>query len=303
MYKILSFEGGGVYGGLTIGIIENLLKKFPKLIKDADLITGTSIGATIGLMLAKGISCRQIKTIFPKASKEIFERDTYRSFLSTVGFKAFYPNENLKKYAEAYFGKMTLGELKKKVLVPAFNLDNKSEPRHWKAKFFHNFESDDSDKDVKIVDIILATTAAPVFFPTHGTYADGSLVENNPAICAVAQTQDERMKIDPRPKFDEVVVFSLGRQNPSRYVEGENLDWGYFKWIGPMINIALDRDSSVIDYQCRKLLKDRYYRVAPTVPKELDQRIDTWSLVPELLTHAAMVDLSEAEEWLQKKWN
>lgn len=305
MYKILSLDGGGVYGSLTIVIIERLLKKYPKLIENADLITGTSIGGVIGLMLAKGISCQEIKSIFPKAAEEIFTRDTCRMLGSLAGMKAFYSNKNLKKEAEKYFGNTTLGELNKKVLVPAFNLDNQDDiARHWSAKFFHNFDGYgyDFDQKVKVVDVIMATTAAPVFFPTYENYIDGSVVENNPSICAIAQTQDERIKLEPRPKFEELLLYSIGRSNPRRYVEGNNLDWGYFNWINPMINIALDRDASVVDYQAAKLMRERYHRTAPLLPEELDQKIDAWDIVPSLLSFAEQIDISDTEKWLEKNW-
>lgn len=300
MYKILSLDGGGVYGSLTVVILQRLLEKHPKLIDNCDLIAGTSIGAAIGLLLANGVPPKEVRGIFPEAAQCIFERDTYRAVSSSVGFQAYYPGTNLKKIIGRYFDKMTLNQLGKKVLVPTFDLDNGKKPRHWKAKFYHNFEGDDSDGNEKIIDILMATTAAPVFFPTYGRMVDGCLVESNPAMCAIAQTQDERMHIDPRPTLNEITLLSLGRGNPSRFVEGQNLDWGFVQWMQSMTLIALDRDSTVVHYQSSKLLNKRYHRIAPEVPEKLDTQIDRWDLVPKLLEFADKIDLSSTEEWLKK---
>jgi patatin-like phospholipase/acyl hydrolase len=59
-YKILSLDGGGVRGILTAVILQRLLEVFPDLIKDVDLIAGTSTGGLLALILAGGYSPRQV---------------------------------------------------------------------------------------------------------------------------------------------------------------------------------------------------------------------------------------------------
>jgi len=301
-YQILSLDGGGVFGALTAVFIDKLLIKFPKLVENSDMITGTSIGATVGLLLAKEVPIKEIISIFPEASENVFRRGCLRFGLGLAGVKAFYSNQYLKNLVTKYFGDMKLGDLKKKVLIPAFKLDNNKTPRHWKAKFFHNFEGEDNDSQIKIVDALMSSMAAPAFFPVYNNMVDGSLVENNPSMCAVAQTQDVRAKIEPRPKLNDLRVFSLGRESGDRFVEGDNLDWGYIKWIKPMIHIALDRDSRVIHYQVEKLLGSKYYRISPDVA-ELGCQIDSWEGVPDLIKFAEKYDLTEAENWLTLNWN
>jgi len=303
MYRILSLDGGGVFGSLSIVLIDRLVKKFPDFIKNTDFIAGTSIGGIVACLIAKEIPLSEIKVIFPGVAEHIFVRNTYRAVLSSLGLKAFYSNENLKKILDHYFGNTVLGDLKKKVLVPAFLLDNKAKHRHWKAKFFHNFDGEDSDKKTKVVDVLMATTAAPVFFPVYKDMVDGSLVENNPSMCAISQTQDQRAKIDPRPKFEDIVLLSMGREGSNRYLEGEDLDWGYWRWINPMIKIALDRDARVVHYQTDKLLGSRYFRLAPILPESLMGDIDAWEIVPDLMKFAEKVDLSNSEQWLKGYWS
>ena len=302
MYRILSLDGGGVYGGTTCVILSRLMEKFPKFVDKIDLIAGTSIGAMLGSLLAKNIGVEEIKEIFPDAAKEIFTKKLFRNIFARLGLCAFYTNDNLRKVLEKYCGDIRMKDLDKRFLVTAFDLDNESEPRHWKAKFFHNFDGEDSDGDTKVIDVLLASTAAPVFFPSYNNMIDGSVVENNPSMCAVAQTQDLRAKINPRPKLEEIALLSIGREGCGCYVKGKSLDWGYFSWLGPILQIAMDRDSRVVHYQTKKLLNSNYHRISPTLKPEWENRIDAWEIVPDLMKYTEDFDLTDAEKWVEEKW-
>jgi len=54
MYRILSFDGGGIRGLVTLAILKRLEAQIPSLIQGADLIAGTSTGGIIALGLAAG---------------------------------------------------------------------------------------------------------------------------------------------------------------------------------------------------------------------------------------------------------
>ncbi|NIQ15696.1 MAG: hypothetical protein GTO02_15245 [Candidatus Dadabacteria bacterium] len=302
VYRILSLDGGGIYGGATCVFLSRLIKKFPNFADKIDLIAGTSIGAMLGSMLAKNIDVEEIKQIFPGAAKEIFAKDFFRNIFASLGLCAFYTNDNLRKVLEKYCGDVKMKDLEKRFIVTAFDLDNESDPRHWKAKFYHNFEGEDSDGDKKVIDVLLASTAAPVFFPTYNNMIDGSVVENNPSMCAVAQTQDERANLNPRPKLGEIALLSIGREGCDCYVEGDSLDWGYFKWIRPILQIAMDRDSRIVHYQTKMLLNDNYHRISPLLKPEWENRIDAWEIVPDLMEFAEGYDLSDVEKWVEEKW-
>lgn len=302
VYRVLSLDGGGTYGGMTCVILSRLMKKFPNFVEKIDLIAGTSIGAMLGLMLAKNIGVEEIKQIFPVAAKKIFAKSFFRTMLAKLGLCAFYDNENLRKVLEKYCGDTTMKELDKRFFVTAFDLDNESNPRHWKAKFFHNFDGEDSDGDKKVIDVLLASTAAPIFFPIYNNMVDGSVVENNPSMCAVAQTQDLRAAIFPRPTLKEIALLSIGREGCSCYVEGKSLDWGYLSWLKPITQMIMDRDSRVIHYQVEKLLNNNYFRISPSLKPEWENKIDTWEIVPDLMKFAEGLDLTEAEKWVEEKW-
>ena len=56
------------------------------------------------------------------------------------------------------------------------NQDRDDRQRMWKPKFFHNFEGEDSDGHLGVVDVALSTSAAPTYFPSYGGYIDGGVV-------------------------------------------------------------------------------------------------------------------------------
>lgn len=59
-YKILSLDGGGVRGVITAVILQRLMEVFPDLLKDVDLVAGTSTGGLLALIIAAGYSPRQV---------------------------------------------------------------------------------------------------------------------------------------------------------------------------------------------------------------------------------------------------
>jgi len=140
----------------------------------------------------------------------------------------------------------------------------------------------DTDGAELVVDVALNTSAAPTYFPTHGTYIDGGVVANNPCLAAVAQTQDRRNSGTP-PNLDDIFVLSIGTGTNLSYVKGKNLDWGLAQWAKPLISLLLDASMGIADFQCRHLLKDTYRRIAPVFPHDTNIKLDEWKRAQELI--------------------
>ena len=306
-YRIISIDGGGVYGTVSIVFLRRLLEHYPNLIKETDLFAGTSVGGIIALGLAFGYQPEELQNIFSRWTPLVFKESWYRIALSYFGIKPKYTNNNLRHFLTDYFSEHKLSDLKKSVLVPAFSLNSplllygESFPA-WRAKFFHNLPGSDSDGEEKIVDIAMYTTAAPTYFPSVSKYIDGCIASNNPALCAICQTQDKRVDLDPRPKLDEITVLSFGKESARNYITGTDLDWGWMHWAHPLIKMFLDNDNRVISYQCRKIIGEHYIRVAPLMKGELDVSIDQDSEVGELIKFAEEADLTPYLEQLKKVW-
>jgi patatin-like phospholipase/acyl hydrolase len=208
----------------------------------------------------------------------------------------------LRRELRALFGETTLGELGTKVLITAFDLDNEHpEPkkRTWKPKLFHNFAGPGDDRATAAADVGLYTTAAPTYFPSVDGYADGGVYASNPAMCALAQTQDRRYGPTRR---DDVVLFSLGTGTSLQVIKGKVHDWGYAQWVKPLISLMLDGTAGIADYQCEQILGARYHRLAPMFPPEITVPMDDVKKIKYMIDFAKGSSLDPTIEWLKRTW-
>lgn len=308
-YRILSLDGGGIRGLLTIVLIEQLDQRVPGWLDQVDLFAGTSTGGILALGLAKGLTPAELRAFYYDKGQAIFQDSTWdnvRDLGRLVG--AEYDNANLRRELEITFGRTRLQDLKRRVVVATFDLDNEArqpEPRCWKPKFFHNFPGPDTDGRRRVVDVALYTSAAPTYFPTVDGYVDGGVVATNPSMAALAQTQDPRSTIPDRPSIDEIRLLSIGAGRVLSRVEGKRKDWGYAQWAKPLIGILLDGTVGVPDYQCRQFLGERYrrldYSFAPGHAIDLDEwkKRDVLVNIGEKRMSAV---LDNAATWLRQLW-
>ena len=198
----------------------------------------------------------------------------------------------------------TLGQLEKKVLITAFDLDNehpKKKKRTWKPKLFHNFPGPGNDRKELAYKVGLYTAAAPTYFPSVDGYVDGGVYATNPAMCALAQTQDQQY-MDPAVEMKDVVLLSLGTGTSLFYIKGKSHDWGYAQWIKPLISLMLDGVSGIADYQCAQMLRDRYHRLAPVFPPDVSIPMDGVKKIPYMIDFADGLKLSKTIDWMNTNW-
>jgi patatin-like phospholipase/acyl hydrolase len=304
MYRILSFDGGGIRGLVTLAMLKKIQTEVPNLVNQTDLFAGTSTGGIIALGLAAGKTVDELISLYLDNGEKIFDDSWFDNIvdLGKIG-GADYSQDNLENILEKIFGPLKLDGLAKKVLIPSFDLDNENEDpnkRTWKPIFFHNFPGEDSDGDRAVVDIALCTSAAPTFFPSHNGYVDGGVVANNPSMAALTQTQDPRAELNPRPALGDVRMLSLGTGTVLSYIKGKRQNWGYAQWTKPLINLLLDASMGIADYQCRQIMRQNYHRLAPVFPPKVNIMMDEWKRSKELIDFGAAVDVAPTVQWLQK---
>jgi hypothetical protein len=164
----------------------------------------------------------------------------------------------------------------------------------WKPKFFHNFKGADSDGREKIADVALRTSAAPTYFPAYQGYVDGGVVANNPAMAALAQA------IDPGTggqQLADLRIFSVGTGLTPRFVSGDMLDWGLAQWAPVLANMMIEGMMGVADYECARVLGDKYFRLGPVLPAPAP--LDCADKIPSLIAYAQAVDIAAAVAWLK----
>lgn len=322
-YRILAIDGGGVRGLIPVILMQRLADELgQEWYNAADFYAGTSTGGLIALGMAQGIPLETMYELYAQKSAEIFAGHTHADKV----VRADYRNTALKRQVKRLFGDHHLGDYDKRVMVTSFDFDNgdrislgysrhgktsrgKSWPRRWKAKLFHNFPGKDTDAEALAYKVALYTSAAPTYFPTEDGFVDGGILTNNPSMCALAQTQDSRIrwKDRPRPELGDIVLLSFGTGEALRYHSGSTLDWGYLQWGKPILDILLDGVSGMVaDYQCRQLLHENYKRVQLQFPGDAGLALDSAEQLDELRalteTDDAKRKLRKTAKWLREVW-
>lgn len=305
--RILALDGGGIRGVLTATLLSRLETAVPGFLAKVDLFAGTSTGGILALGLASGLSPDAMAKLYLQQGGDIFD-DSVGSEIADLGgaIGAKYDNANLKKILAKVWKTKTLASLAKRVVIPSFQLDNHAtsvKDRTWKPKFFHNFPGDDSDGKEKLVDVALRTSAAPTYFPSYQGFVDGGVVANNPAMAALAQALDSRNAPADRADLGTVVLLSVGTGTRLQFISGDQHDWGIAQWVKPLIQLMLEGSAGVADFQCRQLLGDRYERLAPILPPDLNVELDDASRAQDLVDFANdKVVIDDVADWLKAKW-
>jgi patatin-like phospholipase/acyl hydrolase len=306
-YRVVSIDGGGIRGLVTIILLQRIVATpgLENLLDSIDLIAGTSTGGLLTLGIARPIDLAKIRDLYVTKGPKIFD-DSWLDDLVDLGKLrgADYDIRPLRRELNKLFGKTTLGQLNKRVLIAAFDLDNEdSDPakRTWKPKLFHNFPGPNNDRTSLAVDVGLYTSAAPTYFPSVDGYIDGGVYATNPAMCALAQTQDGRYS--PTPPLDDVLLLSLGTGTSLQYIKGRSHDWGYAQWVKPLINLVLDGTTGIADYQCRQMLGERYHRLAPVFDVGTTVAMDDIDKIPYMIGFAQAFPIDETINWLKQFWN
>lgn len=299
-YRILSMDGGGIRGTLTIRLIERLEQMVPGWLANVDLFAGTSTGGILALVLAAGLKPSHIRQIYQDLGEKVFA-DSFLDDIKDLGklTGADYSLGPLHSMFVQVLGDISLGDLPKKVLISAFDLDNEvdlpGKPRSWKAKFFHNFPGEGSDAGMKVAEVGVMTSAAPTFFPIYKGYIDGGVVATNPSMCALAQALN---KETGGQKLRDVRLFSIGSGCNSQYITETDGDWGLAQWAPHLVGMMLDGGANLSDYQCRQILGSHYLRLNSVFHKNVE--MDAVKEIGFLLQVADMEPLDSTAAWLRR---
>jgi len=168
---------------------------------------------------------------------------------------------------------MTIGDLKHRVLIPTVNYST-GRGQFFKTPHHPSFEL---DHRMKLVDVALATAAAPVYFPLsrneRGVFADGGLVGNAPGLFGLHEV---RTFLTPNQQ-GMVRVLAIGTMTIGATVRGgASLDRGFSKWRGGLFDLVISAQESSVDYMLRQSLGGNYFQIDDQATP--DQSLDVKSL-------------------------
>jgi uncharacterized protein len=185
-FRILSIDGGGIKGvfpAAFLAHIEGTLGGAP-VSSFFDLIAGTSTGGIIALALGLGLRAGEVLEFYERHGAAIFPRKSPWWLLGP----AKYETAPLRCALEKTLGSKRLGDSNRRLIIPSFNATT------GRIHIFKTAHHPRLQMDFKVpaVEVALATSAAPVFFPPHRSgqevmFIDGGIWANNPMGLAVTE--------------------------------------------------------------------------------------------------------------------
>jgi predicted acylesterase/phospholipase RssA len=252
-FQILALSGGGYRGLFTARNLELMEEQYGGHVADRfDLIAGTSVGAIMALALACRVPAKDLRELFEKHGGEIFKPRG----LTAGWLGAKYDSASLRKLLETdkYLGKRLLGESKTRLLIPAVNYTTGA-PQAFKTPHHENFGR---DHRLSMVDIAMATSAAPTYFPIYKMnsqqYVDGGLIANAPGLLAVHEARTF-LNRDPA----DIHLLAIGTAS-SRVTADPTLtlDRGIKRWGRKVFDLTISAQESLSKFMLGHTLSNRY---------------------------------------------
>lgn len=258
VFKILAIDGGGVKGLYSSTILEHLERKYEGHISDYfDMLCGTSTGGLIALALSLKIPTEQISDIYLKNGSKIFpKKSKVRNIYNQILGKGKFSDEPLKEVLNEIFKDKILAESNNLLCIPSYSITN---ARPWVFKFDHNEGDLSRDNKAKYVDVALATSAAPTYFPMaeigyydHRQFVDGGVWANNPTLVGLIEALTYYVGKDK--KFNKLKILSISSLNKiGGKPTGLKRERGFIDWKDDLFETSLIGQSLFSDYFMSKI--------------------------------------------------
>jgi patatin-like phospholipase/acyl hydrolase len=229
----LALTGGGFRGLFTARILEKIEEAYGQPIgRCFDLLSGTSIGGIVALAVAFEVPMAEVVRVFQSHGEYIFPRKRpplgfgWLDFLVHLAVPKYYSAPLKNAIVSLIPEHSLLGDAKHAVLIPAMNV-TKGKLEVFKTRHHERWTRDSA---YRVVDIALATSAAPTYFELaklNGShYADGGLFANAPDQIIVHEAQNFLGVSDA-----DLNLLSIGTTTSSYAIaKNEGRNFGVAKW-------------------------------------------------------------------------
>ncbi|MFO8036469.1 MAG: patatin-like phospholipase family protein [Anaerolineales bacterium] len=225
----LAVDGGGIRGVIVtraLSILEDHLGK--PAFEVFRLLAGTSTGSIISAGLASGLFGMELHRLYVDLGDDIFRKRLRTVLWPLTRYR--YPQEPLESALKTYLGERKLGdlwesELPTDVVITTFDLVEN------RTRFVKPFK--EGYADWTIVKAVLASSAAPTFFPAvEGRYVDGGVGSyHNPAYLAAYEARFV-LNWDPA----ETTLISLGTGRDPHHLQPRQIRRFFaWDWIQPIL--------------------------------------------------------------------
>ncbi|MEM9272780.1 MAG: patatin-like phospholipase family protein [Cyanobacteria bacterium P01_F01_bin.143] len=278
MKNILSIDGGGIYGFVPLAVCIEIEKELnrrgfatrdgnPAELSDVfDIFYCTSTGAIIiGVALAginedgaprvRGFNAQKVKDLYSTLGPIIFGEQTGAISIGGIPingpkFDGVELENSLALLGRRPLSRFSIPNLNAQnkpldVAISAFNLST------GKPQFFRSWINGAANGDIDVIDAILASSFAPLFFPlkeiNRQFYSDGGIFAVNPALFALTDT----LKRFPG---ETINVVSLGTgEFPGAFEPATEADVDVFFWASRVSRIIQDGQISSSDEQLQTI--------------------------------------------------
>jgi patatin-like phospholipase/acyl hydrolase len=295
-FRILSIDGGGIKGIFPAAVLSQAEAAFTggRSAGDYfDLIAGTSTGGIIALGLGLGLAAAEMLALYRDKGEAIFPPMTgplagvqrfYQRWIRGALMHR-YARETLERELREVFGERKLGESQRRLCIPAFD-GSYNEVHIFKTPHHPDYRLDWNES---VVNVALATAAAPTFFPVYRNkgrqFADGGVWANNPVMIGLV----DALACQDMPRR-AVEILSLGCGAPDRpFSKGQIVSGGLIHWRA-IIDAAMQLQSQNANGQAGLLVgADHRLRLSPTgaaAAVEMDDFSAAVALLPTAASEA-----------------
>jgi predicted acylesterase/phospholipase RssA len=301
--RVLSLSGGGYLGLFTAVVLAGLEERVGEpLGRRFDLIAGTSVGGILAIALAFEVPMQTMVELFLKKGRDVFSPRSLPSgpvsrmldmSRSVLGPK--YSGQALRAALTEVMGELTLAQAKHDLVVPAVNVTRSL------TKVFKTPHGPASlgDETVRAVDVAMATSAAPSYFPSvpmgDALFADGGMFAVAPDQVALHELEHFLGVGSQRVRMLSIGTGTSGYQPAG----GVNADDGAVGWLsdGRLLLTLVSVQQQHVQAMVEDRLGERYLRIDAHWPPRAGLGIDVAtreaSKVLTDMAHHAMETLDE----------
>lgn len=213
MFRILSISGGGYMGLFPAALLDAIEQDGQRPLRERfGLIAGTSIGGIIALGLAAGIPASRIVNGFVIHGPAAFAGRAGGLWSPTTLYRlmrsARYDGHGLRRAIGSFIDPdMRMADLGCDVVIPVVRLRDG----------YPVLIGRKSHPNLKVIDVALAASAAPTFFPAvqlgDALYCDGATFANSPDLLALHEARDRFGW-----RREEQVMLSMGSMTASFHI-------------------------------------------------------------------------------------
>lgn len=286
--QILSLSGGGFRGVYTALVLEALETQARRPLGDIfDVMAGTSIGAWIAAALALQIPANKIRAAILEHGPVIFNRSFGRGRVPLrihnplrFLYRPRYAKEPLRDAIGTLFSEhqwTPLSSISAPLVISAVDIATSTPSIFLSGGLAGKYAS-----DLPLCDALLATSAAPTYFPVHHvgsrSFVDGGLIANAPDLVVVTETVRHL-----GTRLEDIRVLSVGTAASRPAISLNTRSPGLVTWLlnRRIVLLTLSAQEQLAVEQSAVLLRDRYLRLdlcleeTQTVDLSLDSVTDS----------------------------